>query len=436
MSDDLQADYQSLLQFLYMAPVGLVQMQADGNIVMINPLSAQLLLPITPDGDLTNFFKTLEDIAPELQSLCVNFKKKRGQICDSLRVQLSAGIPGKEDAKFLAFTLLKLDADRFMAVINDVTLLVKRERQLQQNEAWFNAIFTGVSDYAIASLDTDGIIERWNVSLERLTKFEKEDVEKHSYGVFFPEDATNQVRLKDRLMEADQNGWDLQEGWCLRKDGGRFWGSSIISPLVDAYREPLDPPRYSLIIRDIDEKRSSTEDIMKASFNDHLTGISNRRAFFEVASIEFERWKKRPRPLSLLAIDADHFKKVNDTYGHATGDEVLKHLSKILQHSVRTMDIVARLGGEEFGALLPSTDLEGALKIAERIRTSIADAEVVVDGQVIRYTVSIGVSAVDEHVTGVDMLLKLADEALYVSKHQGRNRVTVATGITSEVASN
>lgn len=427
MIEDLNSDYESLLQFMYMAPVGLVQMQVNGHIVMINPYSANLLLPIVPSGDLSNLFTTLEDIAPELQNLCTNFTKKRGKICDSLRVQLTAGIPGKEDARFLAFTLLKLDADRIMAVITDITLLVKRERQLQHSEAWFNAIFTDVSEYAIASLDSEGIIERWNVGISRLTKFEVLDVEGQSYGVFFPEDATNQERLKDRLIEAEQNGWDLLESWCLRKDGSRFWGSSIISPLVDIHREPLDPPRYSLIIRDIDEKRISTEDIIKASFNDHLTGISNRRAFFEVASVEFERWKKRPRPLSLITIDADHFKKVNDTYGHATGDEVLKHLSNILQDSVRTMDLVARLGGEEFGALLPSTDLEGAVKIAERIRSTIAEAEFEVDGHVIRYTVSIGVSAVDEHVSGVDMLLKLADDALYVSKHQGRNRVTTAT---------
>ena len=427
MIEDLKSDYESLLQFLYMAPVGLVQIQSDGQIVMINPCSAQLLLPIAPNGDLSNLFKTLENFAPELQSLCVNFNKKRGQICDSLRVQLTAGIPGKEDAKFLSFTLLKIDANRIMAVINDITLLVKRERLLQHNEAWFNAIFTNVSEYAIASLDSDGIIERWNVSMERLTKFEEFDVENKSYGVFFPEDATNQDRLNDRLMEADQNGWNLLEGWCLRKDGSRFWGSSIISPLVDAFREPIDPKRYSLIIRDIHEKRTSTEEILKASFNDHLTGISNRRAFFEVAGVEFERWKKRPRPLSLLAIDADHFKKINDTYGHATGDEVLKHLSKALQDSVRTMDIVARLGGEEFGALLPSTDLEGAVIIAERIRASIAESEIEIDGHVINYTVSIGVSTVDEDVTSIDMLLKLADEALYVSKHQGRNCVTTST---------
>ncbi len=96
------------------------------------------------------------------------------------------------------------------------------------------------------------------------------------------------------------------------------------------------------------------------------------------------------------------------------------------------MDLVARLGGEEFGALLPSTDLDGAVVIAERIRQAVAAAALEVDGQVIRYTISIGVSAVNAQVTGVDMLLKLADEALYASKHAGRNCVTKAiepTGI-------
>ena len=426
MDDDLNTDYEMLLQFMYMAPVGLVQMQINGHILMINPLSAQLLLPIRPNSDLTNFFQTLEDTAPELRNLCANFKKKRGQICDGLRVQLSAGIPGKEDAKYLAFTLLKLDIDRIIAVITDVSLLVKREQQLQHNEAWFNAIFTDVTDYSITNLDGDGKIEHWNISIERLTKFKQEDVEDKSYGIFFPEDATNQERLKDRLLNADQMGWDLIESWCVRKDGSRFWGSSIISPLVNPLHEPLDPQRYSLIVRDINDNRNATEAIIKASFNDHLTGISNRRAFFEVAETEFERWRKRPRPLSLLAIDADHFKKVNDTYGHATGDEVLKHLSRILQDNMRNMDVVARLGGEEFGALLPSIDLKGALKIAERIRKSVAEASFNVDGQIIRYTVSIGVSTVDDNVTGVDMLLKLADEAMYVSKKAGRNCVTAA----------
>lgn len=424
MTDDLKSEHEALLQFLYMAPVGLVQMNSEGEIAMINPLSAQMLMPVSPNGDLSNLFVTLENVAPELKSLCSSFTKKRGQICDSLRIQLTAGIPGKEDPKVLSISLVKLDTDRIMAVISDVSLAVKRDRQLQQNEAWFNAIFSGVTEYAILSLDNEGKIENWNVSLERLCKFNASDVEDKPYSILFPSDSINEERIKDRLSEANENGWSLLESWCIKNDGSKFWGSSIISPLEEALHEPSYPPRYSLIIRDITDKRKSTEDLMSASFTDHLTGISNRRAFFEAATIEFERWKKRPRPLSVLAIDADHFKKVNDTYGHATGDEVLKHLAKVLQGNVRGMDLVARMGGEEFTALLPSIDMDSAVKIAERIRAAVAETVLTIDGQEIRYTISIGVSSATENFTGIDMLLKVADEALYLSKHNGRNRVS------------
>lgn len=424
MTHELNAEYEALLQFMYMAPVGLIQMDVDGNIAMINPVSAQLLLPITPHGDLTNFFKTLENVAPELESISKDFKKKRGTVCDSLRIQLTAGIPGKEDAKFLSITMIKLDVNRLMTVITDVTLQVKREKQLQHNEAWFNAIFSGVSDYAIASLDKAGKIESWNVSIERLTKFTADDVKNKSYAVFFPEDSTDQDRLKDRLCDADENGWNLIEGWCLRKDGSKFWGSSIISPLVDALSEPLYPPRYSFIIRDIEEKRQSAEDIIKASFHDHLTGLANRRAFFDAANVEFSRWKRKPRPLSVIAIDADFFKKINDEYGHGVGDNVLKHLAASIQSCVRSMDLVARIGGEEFIALLPSIDLENAMIVAERIRSTVSQAQLNIDGLSVAYTVSLGVCSIDESVSGIDELIKRADIALYESKTNGRNRVT------------
>jgi diguanylate cyclase (GGDEF)-like protein len=160
--------------------------------------------------------------------------------------------------------------------------------------------------------------------------------------------------------------------------------------------------------------------------SDYLTGLSNRRAFFEAADLELKRWHRQPRPLSLIVIDADFFKKINDTYGHAAGDLVLQDLALILKESVRFIDTVARIGGEEFAALLPSTDIEGALIMAERFRQKVANQRVCVDGTDIRYTVSIGISSMDKSVTGFDDLLQRADKALYDAKHAGRNRVAVA----------
>lgn len=430
--EELNLEYESLLQFMYMAPVGLIQLQTDGEIIMCNPLATQLLMPIKPDGDISNLFGTLENVAPEIRNICDSFSKKRGQICDSLRVQLTAGIPGKEDPKILAVSLLKLDAERMMAVISDVSIIVKRERQLQQNEAWFNAIFTSVTDYSLSSLDVEGKIEKWNVTLERMGNFKPSDVENKPYNIFFPAEVMDAELMKDRLAEANDNGWSLAESWCVKSDGSKFWGSSIIAPLENTVIGSY-PQGYSLIIRDITEKRNQVNEIITSSYLDHLTGILNRRGFYDAANTEFDRYRKRPRPISFLAIDADFFKQVNDTYGHACGDEVLKYLSSSLQHCVRDMDIVARLGGEEFGVLLPSTDIAAAGHVAERIRKLIADSVLNIEGKEIRFTISIGISTVNEAVTGIDMLMKIADKALYDSKHKGRNLVTAITPTASNL---
>lgn len=426
VNEYINSDYESLLQFLYMVPVGLIQLKSDGEIVMINPLATLFLMPIKPDGDASNFFTTLEDVAPELRNICNSFSKKRGQICDSLRVYTTAGITGKDDQKILAVTIIKLDSDRLMAVISDITLVVKRELQLKQNEAWFNAIFIGITDYALMSLNNDGEIEKWNLSLERIGGFKKVDVENKHYSIFFPREAFDSQRLNERLTEANVNGWSLFEGWCVKSNGSKFWASSIIAPLANSH-DDIEPNGYSLIIRDITEKRNSASDILKSLYYDHLTGVQNRRSFYEAANIEFERYVQSPRPLSLLIIDADFFKKINDAYGHPVGDEVLKHLASSLKECVREMDVVARLGGEEFGVLLPSSDITAAFKIAERMRELIAKSVLEIDGHEICYTISIGVSTVNEYVTSTDMLIKIADQALYESKHTGRNRVTLIT---------
>lgn len=433
MSEDIAAEYESLLQFLYLAPVGLVQCTASGDIVMINPLSAQLLMPLSRDGMLDNFFNAMESVAPELRNISSSFSAPSGTICDGIRVQVSAGIYGKEDPKVLAVSLIKLDADRLMAVLTDVTIVVKRERQLKQTEAWFNAIMVGVTDYALMSLDANGNIEQWNASIGRMTGLDADAVTNKPYSTLYPSGSYSQERIADYLHEATESGWALSEGWCLRAPAERFWGSTLIVPLersestvFGASSEMKETAGFALIIRDITNQRESRDAVLKASLSDHLTGVANRRAFFEAADIELKRWRRAPRPLSLLTLDADHFKRINDTYGHPAGDAVLKNLGATLLQTVRDMDIVARIGGEEFAILLPSTGLEEAQVLAERIREKLSAQEVEVDNAIIRYTVSIGISTMQHDLTGMDKLLKLADNALYNAKRNGRNRIETA----------
>lgn len=421
----LSAEYEALTQFLYLAPVGLVQTDGAGEVTLMNPIAAQLLMPLSRDGGLDNLFAALESVAPELRFLAEGFAQPNGKICDGLHVHLHGG--GKAAPQILALTLLKLDGARLMAVIADVTAQVQRERQLRQNEAWLNAILTGITDYALAGLDLEGRICEWNPSIGRVTGFGEEAVGQ-SYSIFYPADALTPEHRRDRLREADGNGWSLDEGPRLRADGSSFWGSVLIAPLPDRDQDGAAHagPAYCLILRDITDKRDAAERRRRDVFGDHLTGLANRRAFFEAAGLELERSKASPRPTALIAIDADHFKSINDRHGHPGGDAVLRHLAGILADTFRAVDIVARIGGEEFAVLLPSTDLPRAAVVAERLRAVVASSPAPFDGGAIRYTISAGVAALDASsadTADVDLLLRRADQALYAAKRAGRNRV-------------
>jgi two-component system cell cycle response regulator len=159
---------------------------------------------------------------------------------------------------------------------------------------------------------------------------------------------------------------------------------------------------------------------------DPLTQTHNRRALVERLTEEMERARRYGLHLSVLMVDLDHFKAINDSYGHVVGDEVLRGVSGTLQREARTVDIVARYGGEEFVVVLPETGSEGALALAERIRARVAGTPAVPGGEYgwLRVTVSIGVATVP--APGVNMpeeLIAAADEALYRAKAEGRNRV-------------
>ena len=240
-----------------------------------------------------------------------------------------------------------------------------------------------------------------------------------------PSGATTAENLLDRLAEADESGWSLAEGELVRADGTRYWGSTMIAPLrlQDVQLDEDDPHEraYCLIIRDITDRREASENHRRASACDHLTGIANRRTFFESAALEIERMKRIPRPLTLILFDADYFKKINDRYGHPAGDAVLRQLAATLTATFRQIDVVARVGGEEFAILLPSTDLEGAQAVAERLREEVESQVVQIDGVGIKYTVSGGIACMSESILGLDVLMKRADQALYAAKARGRN---------------
>lgn len=160
---------------------------------------------------------------------------------------------------------------------------------------------------------------------------------------------------------------------------------------------------------------------------DHLTGLFNRHYFFALAPRELERARRYRHSMALLVIDIDHFKSINDTYGHDAGDAVLRSVAERMRRELRDADILARFGGEEFIALLPETNLAGALHVAERLRTAVAVLPVMLQVQPLQVTISIGCAALDS-INSADRLEQLihhADRALYRAKTQGRNQVAL-----------
>jgi diguanylate cyclase (GGDEF)-like protein len=162
-------------------------------------------------------------------------------------------------------------------------------------------------------------------------------------------------------------------------------------------------------------------DMEKLALTDELTGLDNRRALKDKGKIRIYAAQRYKYPLSLVAIDLDFFKKINDQFGHEAGDKALCHLAEILRSHSRISDIPARVGGEEFTVLLDHTPLEGAAIFAEKIRTVVEATPCVLDGQILSFTVSLGISSLRKDFSLSD-LARDADQALYKAKASGRNR--------------
>ncbi len=188
----------------------------------------------------------------------------------------------------------------------------------------------------------------------------------------------------------------------------------------------------ALIIYDVTDIASNRKALEAAnhelehlSRTDRLTQLNNRGHWEECLEQEFSRFKRYNTTCSVVMFDIDHFKKVNDTYGHQAGDEVIRIVSKVLRDNLRKTDVAGRYGGEEFGVILGNTDAESAHIFCERIREQVAALQVVHDNQTIRFTVSLGISQANEQITDYKAWLEQADQALYASKQGGRNRTTI-----------
>ena len=183
-----------------------------------------------------------------------------------------------------------------------------------------------------------------------------------------------------------------------------------------------------IVIEDITNRKTLEKELEKLATTDPLTGAKNRRFFLQLFEQEISRFQRYQKPFGLLILDIDHFKIINDTYGHDTGDKVIKNLVVESMSVLRDSDIFARWGGEEFIILLPESNVHEASTVAERLRSKLSKVEITSkDETLITYTVSIGLRVVNQEETDVHVneIIREADESLYTAKKRGRNRVVM-----------
>ncbi len=277
---------------------------------------------------------------------------------------------------------------------------------------------------AILVIDSKGVVQFWNPAAERMFGYASEEAVGRDMHELVPiEEDRPGVALGLEAFAVTGQGpvvGNVLELMARRRDGAEF----PVEVSVASYH--LAGQWYAVgSVRDITERKQAEDRLREMATMDGLTGIMNRRFFMEQSEMEVRRAKRYGGPLTVIMLDADHFKHVNDTYGHDAGDDVLKFLAGAAGEDLREADLLGRLGGEEFAAILPQTPLAGAVEVAERLRERIESEPIATRQGPVPLTVSLGVAAWDESVQDVDMLVKRADLALYEAKEGGRNRVAL-----------
>lgn len=293
------------------------------------------------------------------------------------------------------------------------------EENLRHSENRFHALFTHLANgFALheAVRDSNGQIVDYrylevNPAFARMMGLTEEQLVGHRVSEILPD---SKKYWLDNFRAVVEQGQSVN-----LENHSRQLGRWLAT---HAYRPA--PGQFAIIVEDITERKQLQMELERQARTDYLTGLINRRYFIDHCQQELTRTLRYGHPLSLLMLDIDHFKKVNDTYGHLAGDQVLQALAACCQAQLREVDIAGRIGGEEFTILLPETDAGEACEVAERLRQMLADLGVAQsDGPPIRFTVSIGVACVGAATNTIDQLLQHADEALYQAKNNGRNRV-------------
>ena len=304
---------------------------------------------------------------------------------------------------------------------------------------WMQALFSSI-EVGIVVLDRAFNVEVWNQFMQNHSALSSQQVCGGSLFSRFPEIDEKWLRAKAEPV------FDLKTSvfliWEQRQYLFKFGSSRPVTSsaeymyqnvtLFPLTTESGEVERLCMLVYDVTDQalgktrvEQLNDELKTMSRVDGLTGLYNRRYWQERLDFSFKLARRQNKPITAMMLDIDHFKKVNDTFGHQAGDKVIKALSDVIRRSIRETDLAGRYGGEEFGIVLPDSDAENSTKVAERIRQSSAAQEVEHDGNIIRFTVSVGLAEFHPECSSSMQWLELADQALYEAKENGRNQYRI-----------
>lgn len=356
--------------------------------------------------------ETLKNLEEHLEGLTPNYENEHRLLCKD------GGYKWVHARGMVLERTSQGKAKRVLGTNTDIDLRKKIESEFRKF-----SLAVEQSPSVIMITDMEGNILYVNASFERITGYSREETLGENPRIL--KSGHQSPEVYRNLWETITKGLEWRGEMINRcKDGSEIWMRISISPVAE---ESGKITSYVSVQEDITEIKNNETRLEFLATTDELTRIYNRRRFMECAREEHKRSQRYKHSMGLVMFDIDHFKTINDTYGHDGGDEVLRRMASLVKEYLRETDIVGRLGGEEFGIVLLETDVTGAIQFVERLRQHLAETLFNINGKEIHVTASFGISMCTEKspAASVDALLKEADQAMYHAKEMGRNRVAL-----------
>ena len=347
------------------------------------------------------------ETVPELYNIRI-FTKQGTMIYCSLNIGLSKS----EDGHTVAVGSLR-----------DVTQQQNALAELQASKEELNSIFEHLPDVFYRT-NMHGFITRISPSCFDLLGYRPDEILGTQMTSYYESPEARQ-KVVEAIIDGGGKATKV-ESKLKHKDGSIIWVSTSAYTCIGP---DGTPSCIEGMARDISERKFMEEQLIALSRTDALTGIYTRRYFMDTSEEAVKAMRRYKHSVSMIVADLDNFKKINDKYGHHAGDLALIAFTEECRKEIRDADIFGRLGGEEFSLVLPETSIEQAKILAERIRKATAAIEVTVDGQVIKFTVSIGLAEIGKEDRSLESAMHRADLAMYHAKEMGRNRVVVSPDI-------